>query len=219
MKIKPFMTRNPICVSPDKSVSEARELMDREKISCLPVLDRNGVLVGITTMADIRKASPTDATTLDRYEINYLLAKVRVEKVMEKHVITVDEDEVVEEAARIMADRNISCLPVMQAGGGTPLLVGIVTRSDLFRVLIDAFGTRVPGVRLSLQVKDIPGQLARLTEAITAKGGNIISLLVGSGDDSTHRREVIRIANIPLEDVKEAVKSLGEGNDIEDIRE
>jgi acetoin utilization protein AcuB len=208
------MTRNPITITPDKSVSDANELMRREHIHSLPVLDKDGELVGIATDSDIRKASPTNATTLDRYEINYLLAKVKVNKVMEKHVITVDEEEVVEEAARIMVDRHISCLPVMRDS----LVVGIVTQTDLFKVLIDLFGARKPGVRISLQVGDKKGQLAKLTELISNKGGNIISLITASGDDLQHKREVIRIAGMGLEDVKQVVTEVGDA-EIEDIRE
>jgi acetoin utilization protein AcuB len=214
MKVKRVMTRNPISIETGKSVDEARQLMQREHISCLPVLDRSGTLTGLITKSDLSRGGPTEATTLDRYEINYLLAKIKVDKIMEKHVITVDEEEVVEEAARIMADRHISCLPVMRES----LLVGIVTQTDLFKVLIDLFGARKPGVRLSVQVGDKKGQLAKLTENISSRGGNIISLLTASGDDPAHRREVIRISGLGLEDVKQVVAEVGDA-EIEDIRE
>ena len=104
MIIANVMTRNPIFASPDMSVNDARALMTREKIGKLPVLDKNNRLVGIVTKKDLVKAGPSAATTLDMYEISYLLTKLKVETVMEKNVITVQQTEVVEEAARIMAD-------------------------------------------------------------------------------------------------------------------
>ena len=123
MIIASVMTRNPLFVRPEMSVTEVKELMTKEKVGKLPVLDKNDNLVGIITKKDLVKAGPSAATTLDMYEISYLLSKMKVEKVMEKNVVTVRETEVVEEAARIMADKGITCLPVMKDN----LLVGIIT--------------------------------------------------------------------------------------------
>ena len=113
MIIANVMTRNPIFVSPDMSVNDARALMTREKIGKLPVLDKNNRLVGIVTKKDLVKAGPSAATSLDMYEISYLLSKLKVETVMERNVLTVQQTEVVEEAARIMADSQVGCLPVI----------------------------------------------------------------------------------------------------------
>ncbi|MDR1277478.1 MAG: CBS domain-containing protein, partial [Treponema sp.] len=98
MIISRVMTKNPIFVHPDMPVTEARSLMEREQIGHLPVLDKNNRLAGIVTKKDLLKAGPSPATSLDMYEISYLLSKLKVEKIMEKKVITVDENEVVEEA-------------------------------------------------------------------------------------------------------------------------
>ena len=114
MIVANVMTRNPTFVSPDMSINDAKELMLKEKIGKLPVLDKNNRLIGLVTKKDLVKAGPSGATTLDMYEISYLLSKLKVEKIMEKNVFTVQQTEVVEEAARIMADEAISCLPVMK---------------------------------------------------------------------------------------------------------
>jgi acetoin utilization protein AcuB len=213
------MTKNPIFIHPDMPVTEARSLMEREQIGHLPVLDKGNSLVGIVAKKDLLKAGPSPATSLDMYEISYLLSKLKVEKVMEKNVIAVDENEVVEEAARIMADRDIGCLPVMRGPAGPgALLVGIITDTDLFHVFINAFGARHPGVRITFNMDEGPGHLASLAGAIAGRGGNIAALVTAEGDDLSHRRATLKIEALGLEDVKAAVQSVP-GVEIEDIRE
>lgn len=192
MIIANVMTKNPSFVRPDMSVTEVREIMSRENIGKLPVLDKHDRLVGIITKKDLVKAGPSAATTLDMYEISYLLSKLTVEKVMEKHVITVQENEVVEEAARIMADKGVGCLPVLK----DDLLVGIITESDLFRVFVDMFGARHNGVRCVFSMDEKPGQLAKVATEIADLGGNIVSLVTCDGDDMSKRRCTCKICGI-----------------------
>ncbi|MFP3040348.1 CBS domain-containing protein [Treponema primitia] len=213
MIISRVMTKNPITVHPDMSVTDVRSLMDKEQIGHLPVLDKNNNLVGILTKKDLLKAGPSGATSLDMYEISYLLSKLKVEKIMVKDVITVEENDVVEEAARVMADKDIGCLPVMKGD----LLVGIITETDLFHVFVKAFGARHPGVRITLHVAEKPGQLEKLTHAIAVKGGNIIALVSSEGDDLDHRRITIRIAGMNRSDIEESVNAIS-GAELEDIR-
>ncbi|MDR2485685.1 MAG: CBS and ACT domain-containing protein [Treponema sp.] len=214
MIINRVMTKNPIFVHPDLPVNDARALMDKERISRLPVLDKHLKLAGIVTKKDMLKAGPSPATSLDMYEISYLLSKLKIEKIMEKKVITVQENEVVEEAARIMADHDISCLPVMKG----ELLVGIITGTDLFRVFVNAFGARHPGVRITLSLPERPGQLAKLAGAIAEKGGNIVSFVSSEGDDLSFRRGTYKIAGISCAEVKAVVDNLHDTK-LEDIRE
>jgi acetoin utilization protein AcuB len=213
------MTKNPVFIHPDVSVTEARFLMEREHIGHLPVLDKNNNLAGMVAKKDLLKAGPSPATSLDMYEISYLLSKLKVEKIMEKKVITVDENEVVEEAARIMADKDIGCLPVMR-GTGSPgaLLVGIITDTDLFHVFINAFGARHPGVRIAVNMDEGPGHIASLTGAIAQRGGNIVAFVTSEGDDLSHRRATVKVEAVSRAEVEAAVKSVA-GMEIEDIRE
>ena len=213
MIVSRVMTKNPVYIDPGSSVSEARDLMDKEKIRYLPVLDKNNTLVGIVTKEDLVKAGPSPATTLDMYEISYLLSKLKVSEAMVKKVITVDEDEVIEEAARIMADRGISCLPVMKGS----LLVGIITDMDLFRLFLDIFGSRHKGVRLVIYTADKIGQLAIITKAIAEKGGNIVSFISSEGDDIAHRRDTLKVSGIPKDELELIVKKIPEVV-LEDIR-
>ncbi len=181
MLVRERMTRRPVTISPETPISEALDLMRREKVRRLPVLDREGRLVGIVLEKDLLYASPSPATSLSIYEMQYLLSKLTVAEVMSRRVITVDEITPLEEAARIMADHRIGGLPVMRGDQ----LVGIITETDLFKVFLEMLGAREKGVRLTLEVPDQKGVLASITGAIAALGGDIVSLSTFWGEDLT----------------------------------
>jgi len=208
------MTKNPIFIHPDTNINEARSLRDREKIGHIPVLDKNNNLVGILTRKDLVKAGPSAATSLDMYEISYLLSKMTIKEVMEKNVVTVGEDVVVEEAARIMADRRVGCLPVMRG----KLLVGIITDMDLFHVFTNAFGARHKGVRITCSLPEKPGQIAALTRAIAEKGGNILAFITFEGDDLSRRRVTLKIDGLERTEIETVIQAVP-GVQLEDIRE
>jgi len=214
MKVSKIMTRNPVFTHPEISLTETRSMMDREKIGHMPVLNKDNELVGLVTRADLLKAGPSPATSLDVYEISYLLSKLTVEKVMEKNVITVQENEVVEEAARIMADYGIGCLPVLNGS----LLTGIITDTDIFHFFINAYGARHKGIRITINFREKPGQLASFAGALAEKGGNIVALVTSEGDDIAHRRATIKITGISRAAVEEAA-NIQDGVEIEDVRE
>jgi len=192
MKVGQRMTRNPITITPDVTVPEAQAIMRREKIKRLPVLDSKGKLVGIVTTLDLIHASPSPATSLDIYELHYLLSKLKVEKVMTRKVITVDEDLPIEEAARIMADNGISGLPVMRGN----VLVGIITETDLFKLFIELFGARHKGIRLTLLLPEKKGELAKVSNAITKAGGNIVSFATFEGEDPTNAYCAVKVTGV-----------------------
>lgn len=202
MNVSHVMTKNPLYIHPEMSVPDARAFMKKEKVGRLPVLDKENRLVGIVTERDLINASPSVATTLDMYEMSYLLSKLKVEKVMKKSVVTVAEDVVVEEAARIMVDNGISALPVMRGDA----LVGIVSDGDLFKVFIELFGARQPGVRLTMYVSERPGELQKISQAIAERDGNVISLVICDGTDVTNRMCIVKVANVPADELVAAVK-------------
>jgi len=214
MLVSNIMTRNPVFIHPELSLTDARSIMDKQRIGHLPVLNKSNVLVGLITRADLLKAAPSSATSLDMYEISYLLSKLTVEKIMEKTVVIVQENEVVEEAARIMADQGIGCLPVMNGS----LLTGIVTDTDIFHFFINAYGARHKGIRITVNFKEKPGQFAAFASAIAEKGGNIVASVSSEGDDVAHRRATFKITGISRAAVEEAAGKL-DGGEIEDIRE
>ena len=199
MTVDRIMSKNTICTNPGVSVADARLIMQREGIGRLPVLDKNNNLVGIVTELDIINASPSSASTLDIYEMGQLLSKLKVEKVMEKNVLTVTESTMVEEAARIMADNHISGLPVMRNGK----VVGIVTERDLFRFFIDIFGARSLGTRVTFYLREQPGELAKISKIIADNGGNIITFVTCPGSDVANKLCMVKIAGIKPERIRE----------------
>ena len=213
MKVGQRMTRNPITITPDVTVPEAQAIMRREKIQRLPVLDNNKRLVGIVTSLDLIHASPSPATSLDIYEMHYLLSKLKVEKVMTRQVITVTEDLPIEEAARIMADNKISGLPVMRGD----ILVGIITESDLFKIFIELFGARHRGIRLTLLLPEKKGELAKVANAITKCGGNIVSFAVFEGEDPTNGYCTVKVSGVDKDALLAAITPVVEK--IVDVRE
>jgi len=196
------MTKDPICVTENTSVTEAKRIMDEKKISKLPVLNASKKLVGIITKNDIVKVSPSEATTLDMYEISSLLNKLTCSKFMTKKVITVTENEIVEEAARIMDDKNIGCLPVVK----DDIVVGIVTESDLFELFVQMFGARESGVRANVVLDDKPGILAKVMSAFAEKNGNIISVVTRESKDAGRRRVTLKVAGIDINQVNQILE-------------
>jgi acetoin utilization protein AcuB len=207
------MTRPVITISAETPIQEALAQMRREKIRRFPVVDERGKLLGIVAERDLLNASPSEATSLSVFEINYLLSKITVSRVMTKNVITITEDTPIEEAARIMADNKIGCLPVMRNGR----LVGIITETNLFKMFLELLGARFPGVRVTALVSDVPGKLFELTGVIRDLGGNIIALGTFLGESSTNRTVTFKVSNVPLETLKEAIAPVVEK--IIDIRE
>lgn len=213
MIISDVMSKNPVYVNPDTSVTDAKALMIKEKISKLPVLDKSNRLVGIITKNDLQKAGPSDASTLDIWELGYLLSKLKVEKIMIKDVVTVQCNEVVEEAARIMADKKIGCLPVLNGD----ILTGIITETDLFQAFVNMFGARHPGVRAMIELAEKPGELAKIANAVAEKNGNIVSIVTCEGSDVSKRDITMKISNISKSDIEDILNSCNAK--ILDIRE
>jgi acetoin utilization protein AcuB len=207
------MTPNPIAIKKDFPVSEAQNKMRKEYVHRFPIVDDHGKLVGIVTEKDLLYASPSPATTLDVYEMSYLLSKLTVEKVMTSEVISINVDDPIEEAARVMSDNNIGGLPVL----GDGKLVGIITESDVFKAFIEMFGARESGIRISMLVPQKPGELADLTSAIFHAGGNILGLGNFLGEDSSEVYMTLKVENLTSAALKKAVEPFVD--QILDIRE
>jgi acetoin utilization protein AcuB len=192
MLVKERMSHPVLTIHPDLSLQEALKLMREEHIRRFPVVDNHGRLVGIVSERDLLHAAPSDVTSLSIWEINYLLSKITVKKVMTRDVITIPEDTPLEEAARLMADHKIGGLPVVRAGE----LVGIVTETDLFKIFLEMLGGRETGVRIAVLVPNEPGELTKLTKTIFEAGGNIVALGTFPGDSSKNREVTIKVAGV-----------------------
>ena len=139
--VRDWMTIKVITVDGRTTLPDAHKLMLTNNIRRLPVIER-GKLVGIVTRSDIREASPSDATTLSVWEMQYLLSKLEVRQIMTKNPVTILPDSSIKEAARLMAEHKIGGLPVIDGKGQ---LCGIITESDIFRVLIAWFDEQEGG--------------------------------------------------------------------------
>ena len=185
------MTHPVVFATPDMSIQDTLQLMRKENIRRTPVV-KDGKLVGIVSDKDLLNASPSDATSLSIWELNYLLSKIKVEEVMTGVVITVTEDTPIEEAARIMSDNKIGGLPVLRNGS----VVGIITETDLFHLLLELTGAREFGVRATFLLEDKPGELAKVTNAVAEKGGNVIAIGTFAGDDQQTREIMMKVRGV-----------------------
>jgi acetoin utilization protein AcuB len=138
-KVSEWMTGNVITTRRNTSISSAHQIMRENNVRRLPVVE-DGKLIGIITIGDVREASPSDATTLSIWELNYLWAQLTVEKVMSRNVYAVRPDSLMLDAAELMLEHKVSGLPVLNENNE---LVGIITESDIFRMLVR---TRAPKV-------------------------------------------------------------------------
>lgn len=128
-----WMTKDVVTATPDTTLPEAHRLMTEHKIRRLPIIDRNGRLVGIVTRGDIRGAEPSAATSLSIWELNYLLARLKIAEIMTADPVTIRPEATIQEAAQLMMDKKISGLPVLGRNGQ---VVGIITESDIFRLIV-----------------------------------------------------------------------------------
>lgn len=208
------MSKNLITVTRNTGVDDALRLMRDKNIRRLPVVDNQGKLIGIVSDKDLYLASPSPATSLDIFEMRYLLARLGVEKIMSSPVITVQPDTPLEEAARIMADRKIGGLPVLDEHDN---LVGIITESDLFKIFVELLGARSHGVRVTVRVPDVKGELAMLTSAVAVAGGDIMSLSTLEGPTPGQFEVMIKVADLTLDQVRAIMDPLKA--EIFDIRE
>jgi acetoin utilization protein AcuB len=200
------MTHHPITVPPDTPVAEALSLMRENKVRRFPVIDRKTKkLCGIVTEKELLYASPSPATSLSIHEINYLLSKLTVERVMTRELITVTEDMPVEEAALLMVDHDIGGLPVMR--GDT--LVGIITETDLFKTFIELFSAREEGVRLTILVPEQKGELLAIVQGIVELNGNIVSLGTFQGEDLSNRLLTIKVDGVAQDDLADKMREIG----------
>ncbi len=214
MLVRERMTRHPVLCPPDLPVNEAFDLMKKERIRRIPVVDKHGKLVGIVSDKDLLRVSPSPATTLSAYELPYLLSKVKVGDVMTKQVITVVEDTPIEDAARIMVDNKIGGLPVVNESDA---VMGIITETDIFKTFLELIGARKPGVRITMYVKDVRGELARMAKAVADVGGNIVATVEVPGTDSTNYEVLLKVTEAPKDAVVEALKPIAVR--IVDVRE
>lgn len=203
MNVGRRMSHPVITVTPNMPITKAHELMASENINQCPVT-KNGKLVGMITEKDILKAYPSSATTLAVWEITSLVEKIKVEDIMAKEFQTVEEDTPIEVAARVMVDNNVSSLPVMRGKD----LVGIITKVDLFNIMMEMLGARRPGVRFSVLMHNQPGEIAKLSQAIYKNNGDITALSTFEGDATSNFLITMKVDGIAEDNLRQIVEPL-----------
>lgn len=176
MLVKNWMSKEIVTVDADDSMQNAIYILQEQNIKILPVMDDKN-LVGIITDRDLKKASPSDATTLDMHELLFLISKIKVRDLMKKPVYTARPDDTVEEAAALLLEKKISGLPVLDNNNQ---LVGIITMSDIFRVLLSLSGLGKKGIQFAIRIKDMPGIIKEVRELIHEHGARTASILSSS---------------------------------------
>ena len=173
MLVKNWMSTDVITADVKDSMQDAMGLLKQHNIKRLPVM-KKGNLVGIVTDRDLKRASASDATTLEIHELLYLLSKIKVEEIMTKNPITVFDDFTIEEAAEILLKNKISGLPVIDS---EKQLVGVITQTDIFRVLISLTGVGKKGVQFAFLLEDQSGSIKTAADIIRKHGGRMVSIL------------------------------------------
>ncbi|WP_018211977.1 CBS domain-containing protein [Desulfitobacterium hafniense] len=203
MYVKQFMTSRVFTVSPEDNIADTMALMREKQINRLPVVDK-GKLVGIVTDGDLREVSPSPATTLSIFELNYLVGKTPIRDVAVKKVITCTPDTKIEDAALLMREHGIGALPVVENGK----LVGIVTESDIFDTFLDIMGFRSPGQRFVIETKDEVGVMVDLSSIMKEHDVDITSLAVYHLKDN--RVQILaRLNGDRVNEVKESLVAKG----------
>ncbi|MGB2896169.1 MAG: CBS and ACT domain-containing protein [Anaerolineales bacterium] len=208
MLVKDRMTPDLITITVDTSFPDAFRIMREKGIRHLPVMDKKGNLVGIVSQTDLLHASPSKATALSMFELNYLLANLHVSEVMSSPPITVLEESPLEEAARVMVGKKIGCLPVMREG----TMVGMITETDIFKVFVEVLGGEEASLRVTVRVPDVRGELARVARVIAGLGGNICSVVRFRGEDPKHCYITLRLEGVEEEVLAPALKA-----EVEDV--
>ena len=206
MLVKNWMSKDVITIDVNGSMTHASGLMKENNIRGLPVM-KNGELVGVVTDRDLKKASASDANSLDIHELLYLIAKIKIKEIMTKDPITIPVDYTVEETAEVLLDNKLSGAPVVNNKGN---LVGIITQADIFRVLVSLTGVREKGLQFGFLLQDRPGSIKEVSDIIRKYDCRVVSIMSASANEEGYRHVYIRACDCDrerLEQLKQALKA------------
>lgn len=200
MLIENWMTKDVVTATPETSMMKAARLMKERGVGRLPVVDERGVLVGLVSDHDIKEASPSKATTLDMHELYYLLSEIKLRDIMTRQVVTIGPGETIERAAQLMLEHKIGGLPVVDEGRK---VVGVLTDSDIFKVLVRITGVMEGGVQIGLRLPNEPGGLVPVLDFLKDNGARLMSLLTSCEPAEVGTREVyLRIRDMDVAALK-----------------
>ncbi|MBX3051442.1 MAG: CBS domain-containing protein [Caldilineaceae bacterium] len=207
MLVKERMNAPAVTITPEIPFQDALKLMREKGYRRLPVVNRSGELVGIVSERDLLYATPSPASSLSIWELNYLLSQLQVREIMTKHVVTTTMDTPIEDAAEVMATRKIGGLPVVDENN---YVLGVITETDIFKALVEMMAMHQSGVRLTLDVPERMGVLGELTTGIAALGGNIMGVGVYDSDILNHRRLLVKVQGVTKGQLVDMLETLGD---------
>ncbi len=207
MFVNDRMSSPPMTITPETPFQDALKLMRDHRFRRLPVVDNKAKLVGIVSERDLLYASPSQATSLDVWELHHLLSKVRVREIMTQDVITTTPDTPIEDASHLMVENKIGGLPVMDEESR---VVGVITETDIFEVFNEMFAGGYFGLRLTLRVPERKGVLAELCRAISELGGSMRSVGSFYGDVSGMRGLVVKVRDVGKDQLVDTLEALGD---------
>ncbi len=215
MLVKDYMTRHPLMAGPEMSIIEAQKYMGENKIRHLPVVGDGKRLLGLVTRQTLM-VDPSRLNSLNVWEIARALSSLTVKDVMIKvpNVITVSQEETIEDAALLMVQKRIGCLPVVERG----ILVGIITEVDLLAQLAEMMSTHARGVRVTVRMPDVAGELAKLVAAIAGQGWGIPALGGAPSPKAPGKWDAVVKLAVSREQALEVLSRIP-GHEIVDIRE
>jgi len=203
MLVKDRMTPSPVTITPDTSFPEAFRIIKERGIRHLPVVDEQQKLIGVVARTDLLHASPSMAVPSNIFEMSYLLANLHIREVMSSPPITVFEDAPLEEAARVMVEKKVGCLPVMRDG----TLVGMITETDIFETFVEVLGGKEASLRVTVLVSDVRGELARIAGVIARLGGNVCSVARFESEEPEQCFITFRLEGVPEENLIPALET------------
>lgn len=201
MLIRNWMSADVIAVTPETSLLKLSKLMRDNNIRRVPVVDEKGCLAGIISDRDVRDASPSKATTLDMYEMHYLLAELKAKDIMTPRPFTVKPTDTVEKAAMLMLDNKFGGLPVVEENGR---LAGIISDQDVFKALVTITGVREGGIQIGIEIANQPGAMKPVFDMLRAHGARILSVLSANNQEGD-RQVFLRIRDMESREAEEAV--------------
>lgn len=214
MLVHDFMTPNPVTIGPDTSHHEAVKLMRDKGFRRLPVVDKSGKLVGIIVEKDLLSTQPSPVSSLSIWEVHNLMSKLKVGDFMSHPVYTVRAECPIEDAATIMVSHRIGCLPVMRGDA----LVGIVTETDLFKVLAKMMAGGEHGTRIAVRMQRNRGAVLELAKLIYGAGGRVVSLATLNEADGQHKLVAVKVTDAQPDTLEQAIRQHDDW-EIEDVRE
>ena len=204
MLVGNWMTKDVISVDVNDSMQDAARLIRGHKIKRLPVME-NGKLVGIVTDRDLKRASASDVTTLEIHELLFLLSEIKISDIMTKDPITIPLDYTIDEAAQILLEHKLSGAPVVDDKGQ---VAGVITQTDIFRVLVLFTGVKKAGIQFAFQLEDRPGSIKEVSDIMRNYGCLLVSILSGQDVQAGYRRVYIRVRDCDLERLEELKEEL-----------